>query len=157
MNDHMCEKELFIRFTVRVFRERLSIFVCVLLPLLVSGWDVEFDCINSWSLSFYLLCFLSIFFSFLLFYVYIYNLQLTSGKSSGILFQDYGLFCCSVADQKCFWCPLKVCGHWYAWRLGHFSFEIRKCIASNCIRLKFQRMDIQYVTSNSTETCYHSS
>ena len=38
---------LFIRFTVRVFRERLSIFVCVLLSLLVFRWDVGFNCINS--------------------------------------------------------------------------------------------------------------
>ena len=30
LNDHLFGKELFIRFTVRVFRERLSNFVCVL-------------------------------------------------------------------------------------------------------------------------------
>ena len=32
---HLLGKELFIRFTVRVFRDRLSNFVCVLLSLLV--------------------------------------------------------------------------------------------------------------------------
>ena len=32
---HLFGKELFIRFTMRVFRGRLSNFVCVLLPLLV--------------------------------------------------------------------------------------------------------------------------
>ena len=36
-----------LRYTVCVFRERLLIFVRVLLPLLVLGWDVGFDCINS--------------------------------------------------------------------------------------------------------------
>ena len=34
-NDHMFGKRLFIRFTVRVFRGRLSNFMCVLLSLLV--------------------------------------------------------------------------------------------------------------------------
>ena len=45
-------KELLIRFTVRDFRERLSIFVHVLLLLLV--FRVGCDCINSQSLPFYL-------------------------------------------------------------------------------------------------------
>ena len=43
MNDHLFGKELFIRFTVRVFREFLSNFVCVLLFLFdIEGgmWDV---------------------------------------------------------------------------------------------------------------------
>ena len=35
LNDHLFGKELFIRFTLRVFRERLLVFVCVLLSLLV--------------------------------------------------------------------------------------------------------------------------
>ena len=33
LNDHLFVKELFIRFTVRVFHERLCNFVCVLLSL----------------------------------------------------------------------------------------------------------------------------
>ena len=36
-----------IRFTVRVFRKVLSIFVCVLRSRFVFRWDVGFDCINS--------------------------------------------------------------------------------------------------------------
>ena len=52
------EKELFIRCTVRVFRERLLMCVCVCLsvclyarvcvcvfPFWFCGWDVGFDCI----------------------------------------------------------------------------------------------------------------
>ena len=35
LNDRLFGKELFIRYSVRVFRERLSILVCVLLSLLV--------------------------------------------------------------------------------------------------------------------------
>ena len=35
LNDHLFGRELFIRFTVHVFRGRLSDFVCVLLSLLV--------------------------------------------------------------------------------------------------------------------------
>ena len=35
LNDHLFRKELFIRFTVRVFREHSSIFVRFLLSLLV--------------------------------------------------------------------------------------------------------------------------
>ena len=35
LNDHLFVKELFIRFTVHVFRGRLSDFVCVFLSLLV--------------------------------------------------------------------------------------------------------------------------
>ena len=38
---------LFIRFTVHIFRERFVNFVCVLLSLLVLGWDVGFDCVSS--------------------------------------------------------------------------------------------------------------
>ena len=45
-NDHLFGKELFIRFTVRVFREQLSILVFIL-SLLVLRVDVVFDCINS--------------------------------------------------------------------------------------------------------------
>ena len=45
LNDHLFEKELFIRFNQRVFRESLSNFVCVFIPLLVlrvgcGMWDV---------------------------------------------------------------------------------------------------------------------
>ena len=39
-NDHRFGKELFIRFTVRVFRERLPI------PFQFWGRDVGLDCIN---------------------------------------------------------------------------------------------------------------
>ena len=35
LHDHLFGKELFIRFTMRVFHDCLSIFVCVLLSLLV--------------------------------------------------------------------------------------------------------------------------
>ena len=34
LNDHLFEKELFLRYTLRVVRERLTIFVGVLLSLL---------------------------------------------------------------------------------------------------------------------------
>ena len=44
--DHLLGKELFIRSTVRVFRERLSIFVCSSFPFGL-GRDVRFNCINS--------------------------------------------------------------------------------------------------------------
>ena len=50
----MTGKVLFIRFTVRVFRKRLSI-VCVLLSRLVLRVDVGFGCISSWSLLYLLL------------------------------------------------------------------------------------------------------
>ena len=52
---HLFGKELFIRFTVPVFRERLSIFLCGLLSLLVLRAGC--DCINSCSLPFYFLLF----------------------------------------------------------------------------------------------------
>ena len=32
-------------------------FLCVLLSLLIRGWDVGFDCINSYSLPYFLLIF----------------------------------------------------------------------------------------------------
>ena len=52
LNDHLFGKELFVRFTVRVFRELLSNFVCVILSLLVLG--VGSVCIN-FCLSIYFL------------------------------------------------------------------------------------------------------
>ena len=53
MNDQLFGKEMFIQFTVRVFRECLSICVCVCvcvsasLPFVFWGWNVGFDCISS--------------------------------------------------------------------------------------------------------------
>ena len=47
LNDHLIGKELFIPYTVHVFCEHLSIFVCVLLSFWFSGWAVGYDCINS--------------------------------------------------------------------------------------------------------------
>ena len=42
MNDHLFGKELFIRFTVHVLRERLSICVCPSFPFGFEGgmWDL---------------------------------------------------------------------------------------------------------------------
>ena len=40
-NDYLFVTELFIRFTMRAFRERLFIPVCDFL-----GWDAGFDCIG---------------------------------------------------------------------------------------------------------------
>ena len=45
----MFGKYMYIRFTVHVFRERLSNCVCVCVcffPFWVLGWDVGFDCIR---------------------------------------------------------------------------------------------------------------
>ena len=45
-------KPLFIRFTVYVFREHLSMFMYVLPSLLILKFDVGFDCINSMIIAF---------------------------------------------------------------------------------------------------------
>ena len=55
LNDHLFGKELFIWFTVCVFRKRFQ-FLCVFFfPVWLLGWDMGFDCINSRPLPFYLL------------------------------------------------------------------------------------------------------
>ena len=52
MNDHVPGKELFIWLTLSVFRERVSVYVCVSFPLRCEGgmWDLIF---SSWSLVFF--------------------------------------------------------------------------------------------------------
>ena len=45
-NGHLLGKDMFIRFTARVFCERLSIFVCMYFFPLV-GWMYDFIALNS--------------------------------------------------------------------------------------------------------------
>ena len=56
----MYGKELFIRFTVRVFRERLSFFFGVsFIPFWFLWWDMRFDCIPERCLSIYFRSYIS--------------------------------------------------------------------------------------------------
>ena len=48
-------KELFIRFTVCIFREHLLVCVCAFFSFWFWGWDARFHCICSWPLPFSLL------------------------------------------------------------------------------------------------------
>ena len=54
MNGNLLEKELFIRVTVRVFRDVYQ-FLYMIPPFWFVGWDVGFEFISSWSLPFFLL------------------------------------------------------------------------------------------------------
>ena len=55
--DLLFGKELYIRFTVRVFVNVYRFFVCVLLSLFwFRGWDVGFDCIKVFPIWFPIPC-----------------------------------------------------------------------------------------------------
>ena len=56
LNNDLFEKELFIPFTVPVFRERFVNLCVCFFPFWFWGWDVGFGCNISWPLPFCLLC-----------------------------------------------------------------------------------------------------